>query len=345
MSFLILLLSAAAAYKGYKAKSALWFAVVGFLLAMSWMWQPYGGLLFNLINALTNNILITLISTGAGFGSFKFYLKAKGLEPAKKPSAPVEMQLLVGQVIDTKSSQTVFSDVHVSKDSFGNLGSYTTHDVHTSHSTWLRDLNNDVDVNYTGTGTLEARPGHIVGTMSWGGQTFLDINYSTKKVFRKPFTSTNPIGSAMWALAMTALGWILFPVFALLSPLVWSGKLKWNGGGGLWSNPLAPGAHKTEAIFTFGGGAAYFLIGLAMFTLMVGGAKNMETVGWLLLLMLGVNFALMQYVVKTKKAQEQALLAQGEAKLDERYAAGMARQAGRTAPLVAIDPEPEAARI
>lgn len=340
MNLLFLLLSAAAAYRGYKKKSALWFAGVGFLVALALSWRGADRVGYNLSLIVGPHLMPLLMFAIAGFVGFKIYLRVKGIKhtpgAAKKASASREqkpMKLLVGQVIDTKISKTVFSNVHVKRDSFGNVGSHTTHDVRTSHSTWLHDLNSDIEVNYSGTGSLEARSGHIVGTMSWNGTSFLDINYSTQKIFRKPLVSTNPIGSLLTGFCMTLLGWIGFPVFALVAPFMW------RRGREVLSNFSVPGLRKMEAIYIYGGSAAYAFFTLVTFVLLEGGIKNLGVVGCVLLVLLAVNCFLCQYVAVATRDRQKAFMAEGEAKLDELYAAGMAKQAAleaaRTTPAAA----------
>src|SRR5690606_10351345 len=121
-----------------------------------------------------------------------------------------------GRVLDTRTSRDVYSTTHVSRDSTGNLNSHTTHDVVVSHNTWLHDLNNDVDVNYSGSGSIKARPGHVLGTMSYKGSSCIDVNYSTGTIYTVNKASKSILGSIFVAGFGGVLGFFFFPIMMLV---------------------------------------------------------------------------------------------------------------------------------
>lgn len=332
MSFIIFILCAVAAFQAYKRRSPLGFAGTGALLLFAWNYEPYGSLLENLLNTVLGDTLrLAVVAAVLGGGAY-LYFKSKG---QLKPSSSLfgrddmsDMYLLVGRVLDTKTSSTVFSDTRVTQNAFGQLDSQTSHEVVVTHSTWLHDLNNDVDVNYSGSGSLMARPGHILGTMSYKDRSFLDINFSTNKTFQVPPSTTNVIVSVVFAIAMILLGWVVFPFLALLSPLAWSGKVKMAGNGGTWTKAVVPGSHRIEAVLTYGGGIAYLLTFYAFSVLW---QNNGTATGYMTAIgvLFAVLVALHQYVVRKVEPLHLALLDKGKAELNRLYKEAEVKHAAR----------------
>lgn len=332
MGFIIFLLAVAAGYFAFKRQSKAGFAGAGLLAAIWFAYEPNVNLGYNLQIVFSYRWPFLIVGAAIGYVASAIWLRHKaGRSIFGDSSNPLDdMQLLVGQVLDTKSNHTVFSDVHVRENVFGGLESHTTHDVRVSHNTWLYDINRDTEVSYSGSGDLQARPGHIFGTMSWKGRSFLDINYSTGKKYVDRGTAFHPVASLVWGGILVVFGWAMFPLFALMSPLVWAGWLKWNGNGGIYTKNVVPGSHKIEALLTYGGGVIYLLALTYMVTQRNGGGVVPA-----LIVGYGALAALHYYVVK-KIAQSQAeLLTRGEAELDTLYASGMARQKARAATAVA----------
>ncbi|MGE8405549.1 MAG: hypothetical protein ACN6QH_00725 [Pseudomonas sp.] len=339
MAFVFFLLSIAAGYAAFKRKSPLGFAGAGALLAFWYEFLAADSLIENFGYILIYRWLSLALCAAIGYVGLTLYLKKKGQLPQRKRSifgesddVMADMQLLVGRVLDTRSNRTVFSDTHVTQNAFGNLDTYTTHDVQISHNTWLHDINNDVDVTYSGNGDLQARPGHIFGTMSWKGRSFLDVNYSTNKKFTLQGGKAHPLASLVWGVLLVVFGWVMFPLGAVMSPLVWAGWIGWNGGGGMWSKHIVPGSHKSEALLTYGGCLIY-LLGVMYVASHRGAGDSFVTA-------LGVGcvaLSALHYYVTSKIAQSQhELLVRGEAELDRLYTAGMARQKARAEAAAAV---------
>ena len=231
-----------------------------------------------------------------------------------------QMWLVVGRVLDTKTSRDVYSNTHVTRDAAGKLNSYTTHDVVVSHSTWLHDLNKDVDVNYSGSGSIQARPGHILGTMSYKGFSCMDINYSTGNVFSIKKVSNNFFGSLLQATVFFVFGFIALPVFLLL--LVFRPGLALFGG--------VPGAFKTNLTFMLLA-AAIYLVMVFLFLSVTQGNLDPSSFG----ICLGVAFfcyvALFQKWMAILHKRDVVILEAGKKALDQLYEAAMVKEAARSA--------------
>lgn len=334
MSFIIFILCAVAAYQAYKRRSPLGFAGTGALLVLAWNYEPYGSLVENLLNAMLGYTLTLAVAAAVMGGGSYLYFKSKG---QLRPKSGLfgrddmsDMYLLVGRVLDTKTSSTVFSDTRITQNAFGQLDSHTSHDVVVTHSTWVHDLNNDVDVNYSGSGTLMARPGHILGTMSYKDRSFLDINFTTNKTFLVSPSTTNIVVSVAWAIALVLMGWAMFPLIALVSPLAWSGKIKMAGNGGTWTKAVVPGSHRIEAVLTYGGGIAYLLTLYAFSALW---QNNGTATGYMTAIgvLFAVLVALHQYVVRKVEPLHLALLDKGKAELNRLYKEAEVKHAARAA--------------
>lgn len=342
MSFLIFIACAFVAFKAYQRKSPLGFAGAGALLGLAFVYEGYMGFFEGILMALMYRSPVLIITAAVAFAGAYFYFKSKGqLQPSarkfslKRPDdLTADMRLVVGRVLDTKSSHVVLSDTHVHQNAMGHLDSYTTHDVRVSHNTWLYDINQDKDVNYSGSGTLQARAGHILGTMSWKRQSFLDINFSTDSSYSVSKTPTSLLVSLIWGGLLIIFGPIIFPLFMLLSPIVWAGWLKWNGEGGLFSKHLLPSTYRLEAILVYGGGLAYAIAAMAMSM----PPRSSESVLTVLACLFGVFTYLHQYVVKNLAKEHDELLAKGRQELHRLYTAGMAHQAAKAGARASNDP-------
>lgn len=342
MNFLILIACAFVAYKSYKAKSPLGFAGAGALLGLAYAYEGWMGFFQNIFIAVAYRSPLLIVPAAIAFGGSYAYFKGKGqLRPSgrkfslKRPDdLTTDMKLMVGRILDTKNSHVVLSDTHVHQNAMGHLDSYTTHDVRVSHNTWLYDINQDKDVNYSGSGTLQARAGHILGTMSWKRQSFLDINFSTDSSYSVSKTPTSLLVSLIWGGLLIIFGPIIFPLFMLLSPIVWAGWLKWNGEGGLFSKHLLPSTYRLEAILVYGGGLAYVIAAIAMSM----PPRSSESVLTVLACLFGVFTYLHQYVVKNLAKEHDELLAKGRQELQRLYTAGLARQAAKAGAPASNDP-------
>lgn len=326
LSFFILLLCAGAAYKGWAKKSTFWFACAGALLGLSWVYPPYAGV-WGPFYAVRYGFLPILILAAVGFGVSKFYFKAKGI--AHDNASQPNMTVVVGRVLDTNTSQTVYSNVHVGHDVMGNLSSYTTHNTQLNHNTWLRDLNNDVDVNYSGSGSIQARPGHVLGTMSYDGTSYMDVNYSTGGVFTLPKTVINPFASVVMAVVMVIFGWAFFPVAAVACPLVWyiASKSPTFTARGMWFSTKGPGSVIAETILTYGGGILYGVCAFGVLQALED--ENGTTAIVSLCTLIAGLFILHQYAARLKFKREVALYRAGRTELDKLYETGMTKDAAR----------------
>lgn len=333
MSIIIFLAAAAVAFIGYKRVLPLCFSGAAFLFFLGMKYDSGAGLFGSaawLIHAGGVQMPATLaVIYAVVFVVFKVMGKkrpdtlSKDLDPTKMLNG---MGLLVGRVLDSQSKSTVFTDVSIDRNVFGGLEANTSHEVQISHSTWLHDLNNDIDVHYAGSGELQVRSGHILGTMSWRGRSLIDINYSTGKVFAVPADSTNPIASAVQAGLMVLFGWAVFPLGLLLSPFVWMGWITWRGNGGFIMNALVPGSHRIEAIFIYGGAVAYAAFLLA---LKHNHDPNQLIPIWICLYV--VLFIMHQLVARAIKVRHVALIAKGKEELNRLYEAAGAKHKARAA--------------
>lgn len=328
MSFIIFLLTVAAGYAAFKRKSALAFAGAGALAAFWFIYESEIDLMYNIEIVTSYRWPWLAIGAAIGYVGFSIWQRGKSGRTVfgDSTNALDDMQLLVGRVLDTRTNHTVFSNTTVQQNAFGNLESHTSHDVQVSHNTWLYDINRDTDVTYSGNGNLQARPGHIFGTMSWKGRSFLDINYSTSKKFVDTGTKYHPVASLVWGGILVAFGWAMFPLFALMSPLVWAGWINWNGNGGIYTKNVVPGSHKIEALLTYGGGLIY----LAAFAFMMTQRRSDDILTALIVGYAALT-ALHYFVVKKIAQSQEELIARGETELDKLYASGMARQNARAA--------------
>jgi hypothetical protein len=331
VSFIIFIVGAFAAYKAFKARSPLGLAGAGLLLGLVINYEGEGSLFENLLMAVAWHLPTLVICAAVAYAGAHLYFRSKGqLRPTRlsfkrSDDLTSDMKLVVGRVLDTRNSQVVLSNTHVHQNAMGHLDSYTTHDVQVSHNTWLYDINHDVDVNYSGSGSLQARAGHILGTMSWKGQSFLDINFSTDRVFSVSKTPTALMGSLIWGGLLIVFGPLLFPLFMLLSPMTWLGWFQWNGKGGAYSKHLLPNTHRIEAILTYGGGLAYLIAAFFMALPPHSGEKVITGFACLF----AVFTFLHQHVVKSLAKEHDALLAKGREELTKLYNEGMARQAAK----------------
>lgn len=342
MNFLILIACAFVAYKSYKAKSPLGFAGAGALLGLAYAYEGWMGFFQNIFIAVAYRSPLLIVPAAIAFGGSYVYFKGKGqLRPSgrkfslKRPDdLTTDMRLMVGRILDTKNSHVVLSDTHVHQNAMGHLDSYTTHDVRVSHNTWLYDINRDKEVNYAGSGKLHARAGHIFGVMSWKGQSFLDTNFSTGISSKLPATPVSLLVSLVWGAALTVFGPLLFPLFMLMSPLVWLGWIGWAGNGGAFTKNVLPSTHRLEALLTYGGGLAY---GIA-FLYMASTRFNGDAVSTALICIFVLLVCVHQYVVKNLNKEYDELISKGEEELQRLYTAGMAHQAAKAGAPASNDP-------
>lgn len=319
MNIIIGLVGLVAAIVAFKRKSDIGFAFVG-VVFMFWLGYQQGNDIWGTVELVFRfNLLYVALSAAAAFllGRVAIHLaeKAKSGRETGGDGVLRGMSLMVGRILQTNSNTMVFTDVNLTRNAFGGLQANTTHDVQVTHNTWLHDLNTNREVNYTGSGQLKARVGHILGTMSWRGDSIIDHNFSTGRTYAAQATSTNIFLSAIFSLAMTAFGWALFPVFALASPLVWAGFMRWRGGA-LYLDRAIPGVNRLEAIFTYGGGAIYLVSWLYLFNYHRGYFNDFVAVGSIVFVALIV---LHQYVVRAAKTRHDALVAAGNAELARLY--------------------------
>jgi hypothetical protein len=320
VSFLIFLLCAAGAFQAYKRRSPLGFAGVAALMMIGIKYQSDFGLLdsisYFILPSFFQIVIVAAIAGGVSYAIFKRNGSLKTELFGRDD--PSDMYLLVGRVLDTRTSSTVFSDTRVTQNAFGHLDTQTSHELVVTHNTWLHDLNNEVDVNYSGSGSLQARPGHILGTMSYKGRSLLDINFSTNQVFSVPPASTNILVSIVMATAMVLLGWVCFPLFALVSPLSWWGKFRMKGGEGLYVKAIVPGSNRIEAVFTYGGCIAYLLTIYAFSQFWQSGAQGSAYLTAIIVLFLSL-VAMHQYVVRSVEPLHRALINKGRDELNRLY--------------------------
>lgn len=339
MSILIFLLCAAGAYQAFKRRSPLGFAGVAVLFMIGAKYESALGLVDSFFYIVLPSFLQIAVAAAIAAGAAHLIFKGNGKGKGKGNSNlfgsddPSDMYLLVGRVLDTKTSSTVFSDTRVTQNAFGQLDTQTSHELVVTHNTWLHDLNNDIDVNYSGSGSLQARPGHILGTMSYKGRSMLDINFSTNQSFSVQPATTHILVSIIVAIASVLLGWVMFPMSALLSPLVWWGKFKMHGGGGFFAKAIVPGSHRIEAVFTYGGGIAYLLTFFAFILFAMNRAPvsaYFTAVAVLFMTLVGLH----QYVVRKIEPLHLALINKGRAELNRLYKEAEMKHAARASEAV-----------
>lgn len=319
MNIIIGLVGLVAAILAYKRKSDIGFAFVG-VIFMFWLGHQQGNDLWGTVELVFRfNLLYVALSAAAAFllGRVAIHLgeKAKSEKKSERDGVLKGMSLVVGRILQTNSNTTVLTDVNLTRNVFGGLQADTTHDVQVTHNTWLRDLNTNREVNYTGSGQLRARVGHIFGTMSWRGDSLIDHNFSTGRTYSAQATSTNIILSVIFSLVMIIFGWALFPIFALASPLVWAGLMRWKGGA-IYLDRAIPGVNRLESIFTYGGGVIYLAVWLYLFNYQRGSVDDFIAAGSIVFVAL---VALHQYVVRTAKTRHDALITAGNAELARLY--------------------------
>ncbi|MCQ4282138.1 hypothetical protein NA633_03360 [Pseudomonas stutzeri] len=232
------------------------FASLGPLLLAAWNFELTNHLSRD-ISLIVDNLMDYIVAFALGGAAYSLLAKLiKGSEHA--------MYLLVGRVLGSDTHNTVFSETRLTQDVFGGVGASTSHDIVVTHNTWLYDLNNDIEVNYSGSGSLPARPGHILGTMAYRGRSLLDVNFTTNKSFSIPPASTSIVMSIVMAFAITLLGWVLFPIFMLAVTLSWLGLFDAKP---FFTTAKVPGTDRIEAIFVYAFGVTYGLLFVAFFSL------------------------------------------------------------------------------
>lgn len=214
------------------------------------------------ISLIVDNLFEYIVAFALGGAAY--FLLNKNAHAKLIKGSEHAMYLLVGRVLRSDTNNTVFSETRLTQDVFGGVGASTSHDIVVTHNTWLYDLNNDIEVNYSGSGSLPARPGHILGTMAYRGRSLLDVNFTTNKSFSVPPASTSIVTSIVMAGAFTLLGWALFPLFMIVLPLTWLGLFNAKA---LFTTAKVPGTDRIEAIFTYAFGVAYGLFFVLAFTL------------------------------------------------------------------------------
>lgn len=310
MKAILLLFCVIAALFAYKKRTPTSIAIVIGLAAATWQCSRW-------YDSYMDILWTGLLVGGVCYVGLRVFMRNR-FAPTPNASQPTqvadEMKLILGRVLDTKSSSQVFSDTHLGRDVFGNLDSYTTHEVVTSHNTWLYDLNRNIETNYSGAGSLKARPGHIIGTMSWKGTSFLTINYSTNTQAMATAPNTSLLGALIMGGAFVLLGWAMFPVFALLAPLTWMKVLKWRGGG-LFTDYELPGTRRYDAIAVYLGGLVY----IAFVAAVINGATHNSDIGTLFVCAFVFYVLLFQWVMRALKSKFDVLIAQGKQELNARY--------------------------
>lgn len=332
MTLLIILAAVFCGIKAFKQKNPVWASGAAALLYYGlWYWRF--GEIFAALNYIIYSEILTLAVivavtygvTWAVFGKMK-HEKAEAAI-AQETGTLQGMSLLVGRILDTRSKDTVFTDVSIGRDVFGGLEATTSHEVQVSHSTWLQDLTTGKEVHYAGSGELRARAGHILGTMSWRGKSLIDINFSTEKVYTVQAVNPHPIASAFWAGALMVFGWALFPLFVLMSPLVWLGLINWRNGSGAYIDTVAPGTHRLEAIMTYGGALAYAITLYQLFSHHNGSFNPLP----IIVILFAVLFGLHQFVVRAARKRQIALIETGKSELGRIYREAADKQASQHA--------------
>jgi hypothetical protein len=312
VGLLLLLLCLISAVFAYKKRSPMTIAIAIALGATSW--ECRSG-----FDSYLDLLLTGLLAGGVCYAGLKIFLALRASQPM--PNAD-EMNLILGVVLDTKNSSQVFSDVTLGRNLFGHLDVETTHEVVISHDTWLYDLNRNIEVNYSGGGTIKARPGHILGTMSWRGKSFLDINFTTNSQGTIARPNTTLVGSLIMGAALVVFGWAMFPLFALMAPLTWIKVVKWRGGG-VFLDYVLPGSKLIEAVAVYLGGLVYVAF-IAAFANANGHNYSVGTV-------IGCAFVfyvlLHQWVMHSLQSKYDALIAHGSQGLHARYDAYKVQQA------------------
>ncbi|MBM5458635.1 hypothetical protein H8F21_13780 [Pseudomonas sp. P66] len=309
MTIFLMLLAVFCAYMAFKRLSPLGFAGAAVVFIFGLAYEAGGSLLGTFLFLVHEKLPPTAIIAAVAYGLSYGVLVLLGKKKFGRTSAPSDatskmlkgMNVVVGRVLDTRSRSTVYTDVSIGRNAFGNLEANTYHDVQVSHSTWLHDLNTGRDVHYAGNGELRARPGHILGTVSWRGRSLIDHNFSTGMTYSVPPDTTSVFSSAIWAGILVVFGWAIFPIAALMSPLVWAGWLNWNGHGGFFVRNVAPGTHRIEAVMTYIGGLAY-LIAVPIVL------KSGDFVGPATFWLYAALLALHQFVVRASHKRQTALM-------------------------------------
>ncbi len=117
---------------------------------------------------------------------------------------------------------------------------------------------------------------------------------------------------------MVLLGWVCFPLFALVSPLSWWGKFRMKGGEGLYVKAIVPGSNRIEAVFTYGGCIAYLLTIYAFSQFWQSGAQGSAYLTAIIVLFLSL-VAMHQYVVRSVEPLHRALINKGRDELNRLY--------------------------
>lgn len=324
MNFIILMLAAYTAYYAYKSSSPVHFAGATALLAAGFTYNSdmgVGGLIWLLVEHWGR----LLVFAALGYGVAYWALGKQGKLVARTDAVVdfTEMSVMVGRVLDTENKSTVFSNTSIGKDVLGNLEAKTTHDVRMSHSTWMHDLTAEKDVHYSGSGELQARPGHILGTMSWSGRSLLDINFTTDNVFSVTAGKVHPAASAVMGFIHVLLGALIFPV-GLLFPILNPKSEK-----GFFVKNVAPGTKKMELMHTLLG-CVVFLIALGM----SGDAIAHQNFGALCVIWAAVYVILTvtyHRLATAVKARYLELLDKGEYELRALYSQAEAKYTARAA--------------
>lgn len=340
MTILLSILAAVVAYQAFKRMSpaGMAIAVVIGLCSYQSLFSPFMETIeLVFINNLGNLIIICAIAYSAAYLFFKkVYLK---FQAGAQESWVSDMRVVVGRVLDTKTNTTVYSSVNIGRDSLGGVSGYTSHDVEVTHNTWLLDLNTGREVNYSGGGEMRARPGHVLGTMSWKGRNLIDRNFNTGQVFYPQKTSTNIFVSMLWSAMLVLFGVILFPVLCFMAPMVWLGWFAWNGNAGVFVNNVAPGFHKIEAGLIYGGGLIYLV---AWAIVMWRGNDTLGLIPPVAFILFVLYVSAHQYVARTVVKRYETLIELGKAEIDRQYqlaeekhraAAASAASAESTAPV------------
>ena len=322
MNIIMYLLFFGAAFLAYKRRSTLFIACAAGLLTAAvvyhldpWdnLWVMAGvivGLIVGLVKRVVNGVVAGL-----------------------KADTKEAVSFTVGEVISNSNNTSVTTNVSVGRDAFGDAKATTSHQYHSSHTTWVKDLTTGKESKIGGDGHLEARSGHIVGFARHNGRTMMDVNYTTENVFSMKAPNV-AIQAAAAIIGGLLLGWVLYPVYLLSTVLqsLWPNAWRPKNGGIITAG--FAGSVSYDKLYILGGCLCY---GLAPLVLAVGMGSTASFIIAGLLLFVGIVVLPIYCLVKLR-ARHAELMIYCKQQLDRIYNQAKAQSAAREQ--VALEVEP-----
>lgn len=314
MKILMYLLFFGAAFLAYKRHSPVLIACAAALFTAAFAYEPWDDSWSWLWSALI-----------VGIGVMALRGVVNGILTELKTDNKEAVAFTIGQIISNSNDTLVTTSVSVGRDAFGDAKATTSHQYHSSHTTWIKDLSTGKEAKIGGDGHLEARSGHVVGFARYKGRTMMDVNYTTENAF----SMKGPHVVAQAAVVIVGgllLGWVLYPVYLLFTVLQSRWPNTWRPKNGGMITAGFAGSAGYDKLYTLGGCLCYGLAFLAL----LGGMGSVSSLILAGLLLIAGVVVLPVYCLIKLRARHAELMLYCKQQLDMLQSQVQARSAAQS---------------